>query len=330
MRPQRLIVALALCALFIPRPSFAQALSVPLEFDLPDAGLTPAVAKVMAYARTVELGTQQTLIGSDPWSRFDDAKRTVLEDHKGTVTRLDVQPAGSGKFHVSSQWVNGGDARRDSRAVRLLLDAMGNPGVMVVMLEANLNREVLRPVSDAKLKSVLLAQGFRVQAAPRVYLDHLEEIKKSVEFRKRASIDVTVAQPFGTTLVNKIDEEYIIAWRDLLQGQGNDKATVEAAKSVGAVYMLVGDCSTQELPLPPAASAYAQQGYKQARATISLQVYSVGQQVVAAAATEMATEMDLSLEAAGNKASVAAADRAAVQLGIQIATNIQSRDLQIR
>jgi hypothetical protein len=59
-------------------------------------------------------------------------------------------------------------------------------------------------------------------------------------------------------------------------------------------------------------------------------VMTVERQALAAAGAEDATEMDLSLEAAGNKAIAAVATRAAQQLAVDIAANIQSRDLRIK
>jgi hypothetical protein len=299
------------------------------EFELTGQA-SPALARLTAYAQAVEKSTGERVFGSDALSRFDEAKRIVLEDGKGAVAQLEVIPSTPGAFRVSGQWSPQLDARKDARALRLMLDVMGNPGIMVVMLEANGDREVLRPVSDARIKRVLLEQGFRIQAAPRVYLDHLSDIRKQFEFRRRASLDVTVAQPLGTTIANKVDEEYMIAWRDMVLGQGNDKATLDAARAADASFVLVGDSYAHELPLPPAAAAWAQQGYRQARAQLTFQVMSVNQQVLAASGAENATEMDLSLDAAGTKAIAAAAARVAEHMGVEIAANIRSRDLRIK
>lgn len=322
-----LISALLVCTLA--GPADTQQQQSTFEFEL--SGQSDAAhARLAAYAQAVERSTGQRVFGSDALAQFDEAKRIVLEDGKGAVAQLQVVPSGAGTFRVSGQWSPQLDARKDARALRLMLDAMGNPGIMVVMLEANGDREVLRPVSDARIKRALLEQGFRIQAAPRVYLDHLAEIRKQFEFRRRATLDVTVAQPLGTTVANKVDEEYMIAWRDMVLGQGNDKATLDAARGANAAFVLVGDCYAQELPLPPAAASWAQQGYRQARAQLTFQVMSVHQQVVAASGEENATEMDLSLEAAGTKAIAAAAARGAEHMGVEIATNLRSRDLGIR
>lgn len=220
------------------------------------------------------------------------------------------------------------NVNRDPRALRQQLDSMGNPSIMVVMLEANMNREVLRPIADARLKQALIKQGFRVQAAPVSYLKHLADVRKAFEFRTHSRGEMSVNPVLGSATSIHIDEEYLVNWRQLVLGQGNDEDTFKAAKEIGARYVLIGDCYTQEQPMPPAAKAWADQGYHQARAYLNLQVMSTANHDLAAAKTAEASGMDFTAEGAGNKAIAAAANRAAEDLGFEIATNIRELGLK--
>jgi hypothetical protein len=169
--------------------------------------------------------------------------------------------------------------------------------------------------------------GYTVQAAPQRYLDRIEELKKSVEFRRRAGLEVSVNQPFGSSVVTKVDQEYMVAWRDLVLGQGDDTQTFKAAESVGAAFVIIGDCYTEEVPLPVAAKAWADQGYKQARAYLNLQGMSTPSKTMLAAGVSDATQMDFTPEAAGNKAITAAVQKAAESFAFDMAAQLRSKDL---
>jgi hypothetical protein len=315
---------LSMCLAAVPAQSQSNR---PFTFEIRVDSGSAAVAKLQAYTRVVELGTGESLVGTDVFTRFDDAKALVTSG-RGFVSALDVQPRGSGNFAVAATWSNG-TLDKNPRALRLLLDAMGNPSVMVVLSETNMNREVLRPTSDAQMKTALIGIGFRTQAAPRSYLQHLEELKKQFEFRRGGTLNVD-SSSFGRVTTVQATEEYVIAWREFLRGGGDDEAVLKAAKSVNATYVLTGDCYTLEVPIPPAAKAYAEQGYRQARAFLSAQAMSVGSQALAGSRADQASGMDFTAETAGNKAISQVAERLALTLARDIAQNIQSRDLGLK
>jgi hypothetical protein len=281
----------------------------------------------MAYLTAYETATGAPLKGADEYEKVDSAKQAVLSGGSGYPEKVETKKLADGKYEVSANFVPRGNIRKSTSGTREIVRLYGKPRMVVHMSEINFGKDVLRSNVEAKLEDVLLQRDFRLLNFPQDYLKTLEERKKSIEIRRTGDTHIITSGAIGTTQVEAQGAEYILDYSNLILGRGNEEEAVTRAKEVHADVIVVGGAYTMAVPLPPAAKAWIDQGYKKARAVLNVQAMVVDTRELVFSRTVEADAMDFSQPAAGNKALANAATQAGEGLIFELLDNLKARNV---
>lgn len=281
----------------------------------------------MAYLTAYEQATGAPVRGVDEFERVDSAKQAVLSGDTGFPEQVRTRKLSDGKYEVSANFAPRRNIRKSPAGIREIVRLYGKPRMVVHLSEINSGRDVLRSQVESQLEDLLLKRDFRLLNFPRDYLGTLEERKKSIEIRRTGDTQITTAGAFGGVQVEAQGAEYILDYAGLILGRGNEEEAVKRASEVHADVIVVGGAYTIPVPLPPAAQAWIDQGYKKARAVVNVQAMVVGTRELVFSRTVEADGMDFTQLAAGNKALTAAAEQAGEGLVFELLDNLKARDV---